>query len=285
MALPDKKPDNFNHIKITRDTNPGAQFTVIYGKGDVGKTATAIYSPEPVIIPVGTERCHRKFPAFKIENIDNTPPLVHLFDAMQYLITQEHSRKTVIIDNLSTFRAITESDVVDTYPVNKEGKKAKGIGDYGYGKGQAYAFGYYARLLDGIDALLNKGIHVILIAHEAQHTINLPNDTYYQETGIYAPTGDKTNVKGLLEAKANNILYLRTEANVRKSSNAMQEKSRMATLAPISRVIYTRQTGLFFAKTKSALPDYIEVEQSENFDDLASLKNPTLKYLFEELYK
>jgi hypothetical protein len=281
MALPDKKSVSFDDIKITRDTDPGAQFTVIYGKGDVGKTAAAIYSPEPVLIPVGMERCHRKFPVFKIENTTGKPPINHLFDAMTYLICKEHNRKTVIIDNLSTFRTVTEADVIEAYPLS-EGKNAKSLGDYGYGRGQAFAFAYYMRLLDGIDALLNKGIHVILIAHESQHTINLPNDTYYQETGIYAPTGDKTNVKGLLEAKANNILYLRTEASVRKTSNTMQEKSRMATMTPISRVIYTRQTGLFFAKTKSNLPDYIEVEQSNSFDDLANLKNQTLINLFKE---
>ena len=121
MALPDKTSINFDDIKITRDTDPGAQFTVIYGKGDVGKTAAAIYSPEPVLIPVGSERCHRKFPVFKIENTSGKPPLNHLFDAMQYLIIKEHSRKTVIIDNLSTFRSIAETDVLDSYPLS-EGK-------------------------------------------------------------------------------------------------------------------------------------------------------------------
>lgn len=286
MSLPKREDLNIDRVKVEHGAKTMPQFTVIYGKGDTGKTTLACHSPAPILIPVGRELCHEKFHVHKIPNTEKLNPILHLFEAMEFLRKKPHSRKTLVIDNLSCYREAVEEDVIDTYPAEGD-RKATSLGDYGYGKGQAYAFNYYTRLLEGIDRLIKeREMHVILIAHEVLHTVNLPDGKYYQKTGIYAPTGDKTNVCGLLEQRANNVLYIRCEDEVRAVKNHMGIERRIVMPGrKQQRIVYTKPYGDVFAKTKSDIDSAIEIEHTDNINSLnKELNNPSILKLFERLY-
>ena len=216
---------------------------------------------------------------------DNIDPIIHFFTCINYLLTKEHSRKTVIIDNLTSYREILEEDIVKTFKLKDE-KTATSLGDFEFGKGQMHALQYYKRLLAGIDALLKqRQLHVILIAHDGYHTINKHDGSYYQKLSLNAQGGDNTNARTLFESRAHNVLLMTCEDVVVDRTSSMGVKRKMASGLPTNRIIYTKQTSAFFAKTKSAIEKSIIVEESENEHELLhELSNPTYKQLFIDLY-
>jgi len=286
MALPTKEQvNNFDDVFIETKTKQEPQFTIIYGKGDTGKTSTACYSPDPVIIPVGRELCHQRMLCPKMRRtVITLIPILHLFTCINYLLTKEHNRKTVIIDNLTSYREILEEDVVKTYKAND--KTATSLGDFEFGKGQMHAYQYYKGFWLVIDALIKqRQLHVILIAHDGYYTINKPDGSYYQKLSLNAQGGDNTNARTLFESRAHNVLLMACEDVVIDRTSSMGVKRKMASGMPTKRIIYTKQTSAFFAKTKSTIEKSIIVEESENEHELLKeLSNQTLMQLFIDLY-
>jgi len=93
-------------IKLKPEKEP--QLIVIYGKGGSGKTSMATYCEDPIILPAGRETGHERMHCHKMPNAHdmNMHPSDHVFAALKWLIATDHTRKTVIIDNLG---AIIES--------------------------------------------------------------------------------------------------------------------------------------------------------------------------------
>lgn len=279
MAIKNLDSIKFDEIGLVPKSEKRAQFTVLYGHGGLGKTSAACYSPDPVIIPIGRETGHERMvesgiPAF---NNPGIPPIDFVFGCIQKLLKTEHSRKTAIFDNIGTYREAVDEDVENDN---------KGADLKAFGRGTALAFPYYGKLLAGIDLLLKKGIHVILIAHDVQYNVNLESGDYYSRVGINAPAGENTNVRGLLEARAHNVLYMRGENPTAVVKGAGGRNKQVATSGMISRIIYTKPAGTFFAKSRVNLDHFYEIEHSETEEELLKERsNPSLIKLFQDIYK
>ena len=261
---------------------PRPQFTVVYGGAKTGKTTTASYSESPVILPVGNESGQEIMIKHGIPCFDNTKGFKELdfvFACIARLMRTEHSRKTLIIDNLSRFRELVDEDVETDH---------KGEDITGFGRAQALSFPYYKRLVSGIKMLMQKKqMHVILIAHDVQYNVNLKDGSYFSRTGILAPAGENTNVRSLLESTAHNVLYIRNEATIKKDvKGAMGQKKNIALEAPMRRTIYTQSKGSFFAGTYNQMEDQYDIESSETLEALYRAKtNESLKEFWQKLYE
>jgi len=279
MAIKDLNKIDFESIGLIPKAEKHPQFTVIYGKGGLGKTTAACYSPDPVIIPIGRETGHERMVANGIPAFQCPPgmaPLDFVFGAIQKLLNSEHSRKTVIFDNIGTFRECVTEDVEND---NKD--KDLKI----WGRGSALEFPYYGKLLAGIDKLLKKGLHVILIAHDVSFNVNLESGDYYSRVGINAPAGENTNVRGLLEARAHNVFFIQGENPTTVVKGAGGKNKQIATSGQISRVIYTKPAGTFFAKSRVNLDLFYEIEPSDTEEELLKNRsNPTLIKLWSDVY-
>jgi hypothetical protein len=289
MALPTKYLDfdlkalDFeSKIKAKPEKKP--QFTIIYGKGGIGKSTMASYSPDPIIIPVGRETGHEKMcvPKFPSYSEMNLTPINHVYACMQWVLRAEHTRKTLIIDNVGSYRESVDEDVEDSN---------KGVDLKAYGKGAAFGYPYWTRLLAGIDAVMKRrDMHVILLGHDGSYNVNNPDGSYYQKISINAPRGENTNVMGLLEARAHNVLYVRGEDQIIADKRGIVNKDgpvkKYATSGATRRVVYTKPRGDFFAKSRVNMEEYYEIEQSETEEELLHKRtNPTLIQLFTDLYK
>ena len=278
MALPNLDSLKFDNIELAKK-RPRPQFTIIYGRGGLGKTTAACYSPDPVIIPIGRETGQERMidhgvPCF--ENTTEMKPLDFVFASIQRLLKTEHSRKTAIFDNIGTYREMVDEDVaIDN----------KGVDLSAFGKKQSLGFPYYGHLLSGFDALMRKkGMDVILIAHDVLYNINLPDGSYYQCTGINAPAGENTNVRGLLEARAHNVLYMRSETITRKVKGAMGNDKIIGSESAVKRVIYTKPKGTFFAKSRGEMEERYEIENTTDVNELLRKRtNPDLIKLFNDI--
>ena len=101
--------------KIKSSPERGAQFSVLYADGKGWKSTIASYAKNPIILPVWLETGHRvvdcpKFP--EIGEYEGLCPIAHVFAAINWLMKEQHSRKTLIIDNLTSYREA----VVSTTP-------------------------------------------------------------------------------------------------------------------------------------------------------------------------
>jgi len=234
VAIKDINKIDFESIGLIPKAEKHPQFTVIYGKGGLGKTTAACYSPDPVIIPIGRETGHERMVANCIPAFQCPPdmaPLDFVFGAIQKLLKSEHSRKTVIFDNIGTFRECVTEDVESDH---------KGADLKAWGRGVSLEFPYYGKLLAGFDQLLKKGLHIILIAHDASYNINLESGDYFSRISIACPSGENTNVRGLLEARAHNVFFIQGENPTTVVKGAGGKNKQIATSGQISRVIYTK---------------------------------------------
>jgi len=279
MAIKNIDAIDFDSIEIAKKSGNRPQFTVIYGSGGMGKTTAACYSPNPVIIPIGRETGHERMVEQGIPAFENPgmSPIDFTFGCINKLLKSSHSRETAIFDNIGTFREAVDEDVAKDNPDTN--LKA-------FGRGVGLAYPYYGKLLAGFDRLLKAGIHVILIAHDVQYNINLESGDYYSRTGINAQAGENTNVRALLEARAHNVLYMRGE-NPTKSVKGAGDRNKIVALSgDISRVIYTKPSGTFFAKSRANMDYFYEIENTASEEALLKDRsNPTLIKLFQDLYK
>jgi len=289
MALPTKDIDfdlkslDFeSKIKAKPEKKP--QFTTLFAKGGMGKSTISCYSPDPIIIPVGKETgaekmCVPKFPTYAEMNLT---PVAHVFACMQWVLKAQHTRKTLIIDNVGSYREAVDEDVEDSN---------KGVDLKAYGKGAAFSYPYWTRLLAGIDAVMKRrDMHVILLAHDGTYNVNLPDGSYYQKTSINAQRGENTNVVGLLEARCHNVFYLKGEDMVIADKRGIVSKDgptkKYATSGNTKRIIYTKPRGEAFAKSRVNMEEYYEIEESETEEELLEKRtNESIIKFWNDVYR
>jgi hypothetical protein len=278
MALPTKDQafdlkslDFESKIKAKPDKKP--QFTTLFSKGGMGKSTIASYSPDPIIIPVGRETGHERMcvPKFPTYSEMNLTPIEHVFACMQWVLRSEHTRKTLIIDNVGSYRESVDEDVETSNP---------GIDLKAYGKGAAFSYPYWTRLLAGIDAIMKKrDMHVILLGHDGVYNVNLPDGSYYQKISINAPRGENTNV-----------FYLKGEDMVIADKRGIVSKDgptkKYATTGNTKRIIYAKPRGEAFAKSRPGMNDYYEIENSESEEELLQKRsNESIIQFWNDVYK
>ena len=260
--IPNLSDIKFDSITLSEKKN-FPQFSVIYGSGGIGKTYLAVHTENPVIIPIGRETgqeayINKGIPCFQAP--EGMPALDFVFGAIAKLLKTNHNRKTVVFDNLGTYRECVDEDVEKD--AGKDNDKLDA-----YGRRQALSYPYYTRLLAGFSALMTKkNMNIILIGHSVNVNINL-GDSYYQRIGIHAPRGDNTNVAALLEARAHNIFYLKGETQTRKVKGPLGQDKVIAT-AGLKRTLFTKESGTFYAKSRFDIEEYYEIGDDESIKQL-----------------
>ena len=72
----------------------------------------------------------------------------------------------VIIDTLSALEERAREHVIATVPHEKSGRPINSLEDYGFGKGYVHLYEQMLLILSDLDALVEKGKHIILICHQ-----------------------------------------------------------------------------------------------------------------------
>lgn len=163
---------------LSKPTGDRPIITTLFGEGGMGKTTLAAMFPKPVFIRTedGT--------ASLIGNDDVALfPLAKssqdVIDAMVALGTEEHDRKTLVVDSITQLATMIEHEVVDE-------TKAKSInqanGGYGAGYAQAAERHREIRELAGMLAY-DLGMNIVFIGHADTETVDLPDmDAYGRYT-------------------------------------------------------------------------------------------------------
>ena len=75
--------------------------------------------------------------------------------------------------------------------------------------------------------------------------------------------GENTNAMGLIEARAHNVFYMVNEAPTINVKNNFGTTKKVATAGDVTRGIYTKPTGTFFAKSRVNLDEYYQYQYLE----------------------
>lgn len=153
--------------------------TTICADAGMGKTSLAALWPDPVIVRV--EDGSRAIEARK--DIALTPVFKtseEVFSALQALSVEKHSFRTVVIDSVTRFNSIVESEIV-----TNDGAKSINQACGGYGAGYSASSGVNRELFDACQYLADaRGMHVVFIAHADVETIDLPDQPQFSRYTI-----------------------------------------------------------------------------------------------------
>lgn len=141
----------------------------------LGKTTLAAMFPKPVFIRTedGTTSLvgHDDVQLFPLATSSED-----VLDAIEALATQEHDRKTVVLDSITQLASIIEAEIVAADPKAKSINQAGG----GYGAGYNAAAQRHAKIRDWIGALAyEKGMNVVFVAHADTEVMDLPDQDPY----------------------------------------------------------------------------------------------------------
>lgn len=212
---------------------------VIYGAEGVGKSTLASQFPDPLFID--TEGSTTYMDVRRLEKPDSFTGLVDLVKAVA---AEPDICKTLILDTADWAEQMCIAEVCAKY-------KKKGIEDFGYGKGYTYISEEFSKLLSAFDAVIKKGICVVITAHAKMRKFEQPD-----EMGAYDRWEMKLSkqVAPLLKEWCDMLLFcnyktyvVSTESNTHKAQGG-------------KRVMYTTHHPCWDAKNRHNLPEETDLD-------------------------
>jgi Cdc6-like AAA superfamily ATPase len=227
---------------------------LIYGPPGLGKTTLACSWPNPVLIDVeqgAPADCSA--PSFgEIGGFDD------VMEAVQQLYTEEHDRKTVIIDTLDRLEPMVWAKACGD-------NKWSSIEDPGYGKGYVLADGYWRDLLLGLNALRrDRRMHVVLLAHSTINNFDSPTSASYSRFDIRL----HKRAVAIVQDEVDAILFLNQDATIKTEEQGFN-KERARAEGGHMRWLYAEGRPAWVAKNRFGMPDKLLLQKGSGFDVLA----------------
>lgn len=151
----------------------------LFGDGGMGKTTLAAMFPKPVFIRTedGTASLVGHDDALLFPLAASSQDVL---DGIEALATQDHDRRTLVIDSITQLATMIEAEIVAADPKAKSINQAGG----GYGAGYSAAAEKHRMIREWAGTLAyERGMNVIFIGHADTETLDLPDmDAYARYT-------------------------------------------------------------------------------------------------------
>lgn len=241
--------------KIAKPADRAVAVTIIADSG-MGKTNLAAAFPKPVFIRA--EDGMQGIPADV--RPDALPVITSVDDVWEQigaLIKEEHDYKTVVIDSVTALDRLFTQYVIDNDP-----KRPKSINQAngGYGAGVSSVATMHQRVRKGAAMLIDRGIHVVFIAHADTETIELPDSDPYTRYNMrlhrksQAPYLDDADVAAFIRLET----FTTGDGERKKAiSNGDRQIICYATAANVSKNRFGIVDPLYFEQGTNPLADYI----------------------------
>ena len=238
-------------MKITRGKIQTATKVVIYGPEGIGKSTFASHFPNPLFID--TEGSTKMLDVARMEAPSSWTMLLQEID---YVRDHPDVYKTLVIDTADWAEQLCTSDFC-------KAKKITGIEDIGYGKGYVYLAEDFGRMLNHLNEVIERGIHVVITAHAQMRKFEQPD-----ELGAYDRWELKLQKKTapLLKEWADMVLFANYKTLVINVDNQGAVKGKNKAQGG-QRVMYTSHHPCWDAKNRHGLPD----ELPFSFESIAHL--------------
>lgn len=216
--------------KITRP-----QKAVVYGPEGVGKSTLAGRLPEPVFLDTEGGTHH-----LDVVRLDAASTWDEINSAVTQLAKSQHPFKTLVIDTADWL----EKRLVE-HLCRKSNKDS--IEDFGYGKGWVILAEEFARFLHSLDALLDRGMHVVFLAHATVRKFEAPD-----QAGSYDRFELKLSkqVAPLLKEWADVVLFGNYVTKIAEKDNG-----KLRGVGGKERVLFATHSAAYDAKNRHGLPE------------------------------
>lgn len=229
---------------------------VIYGVEGIGKTTFASKFPDPLFIDTegGTKD-------IDVKRVDPAPATWEML--LQYVQEVRDTAglcKTLVVDTADWAERLCIKSVCSKY-------QKSGIEEWNYGKGYTYVYEAFGKLLNLLDEVILKGVHVVLAAHAALKKFEQPDEAgSYDRWAMKLIDSPKTSNAAMIREWADIILFANYETVVVKSSDGGKAKAQGG-----KRVMYTTHHPCWDAKNRFGLPEKLPF----GFESIAHLVHPT----------
>lgn len=241
--------------KATKGKLEKPYFVLLYGEPGVGKSWFAKDFPSPIFLVSENGSDELDVTRIRIQSANE------LVEALKEL-NGTHDFKTVVLDTVDGF----EQMIFDK--VASEGKKSS-IEDFGYGKGYKLALDVWHEIVGLLEALNDKGLNVVMLAHSKIKAFNDPQlDAPYDMHLIKMHEG----AAELLRDKTSTVLF----ATFKTYLNATDKNSKAKAYGEGLRVMMTEKRPAFLAKNRYGLPFEMPLDFNE-FDRAAKNHTPKAK--------
>ena len=179
------------------------QRVLVYGPGGIGKSTIAALAPAPVFLDIegGTNE-------LDIARVGGLSSLDAVRQCLRSPVLDPY--QTVVIDSATKLEELVTAHVLATVPHEKQGARITSLESYGFGKGYSHLYDAFLLVLADCDALVRKGKHVILIAHEC--VADRPNpsgdDFIRFEPRLQSPKSGKSSIRNRVVEWSDHVLFI-----------------------------------------------------------------------------
>lgn len=175
----------------------------ILGDAGMGKTSLAATFPKPVFI-----RAEDGMQAIPADSRPDALPVLSsvddLWEQLSALIKEDHGYQTVVVDSVTALERMFAHYIIENDP-----KKPKSLNQAngGYGAGFQAVATLHQRVRKAAGLLVEKGVHVVFIAHADTEVVELPDQDPYTRYGLRlhrkstAPYLDDSDVVGFIKLR------------------------------------------------------------------------------------
>ena len=233
-------------MKITDGTIQSAQKIIVYGPEGIGKSTFASRFPAPLFIDTEGSTKHL--------NVRRLPPpesWTMLMQEAEHVLSNPTLCSTLVIDTADWAEKLCIQHVCATKLTKKDGEAAKGIEDFGYGKGYTYLMEEFGRLLNLLNRIVEAGVNVLLTAHATMRKFEQPD-----EMGAYDRWELKLEKKvaPMVKEWADMLLFANYKTYVVNVDGLGAVKGKNKAQGG-SRVMYTSHHPAWDAKNRAGLSD------------------------------
>lgn len=233
-------------MQIITGKQAGALKTVIYGPEGIGKSTLAARFPRPVFIDTEGSTRH-----MDVSRMEKPSSWTMLQEQVRYIRDTPGLCGTLVIDTADWAEQLCIRSICAS-------KEIGGIEDLGYGRGYVYLTEEFGKLLNLLEEVVERGVHVVLTAHAMMRKFEQPD-----EMGAYDRWELKLQKKTapLVKEWSDLLLF----ANYKTLSVAADKEGKKFKAQGGRRVLYTAHHPCWDAKNRLGLPEELPLD----FDALA----------------
>lgn len=217
---------------------------LVYGDNGVGKSTFAASWPRPIFLNLED--------GVNDLEVDSTPRLTTLeavHGAMSFLIQNENSYETVVIDTLDWMEKLIFTHVASEYGRRSGKQNITCIEEIGFGKGYEMVEHNWRRIINGLSMLWDRGLHIVMTCHSKIAKYKPPEGESYD---YHSPAlHDKGSE--IMCQWCDEVLFARYKVHTRFIDEGFGSKRNIA-VGGTDRVILTQEAATHIAKNRLGLP-------------------------------
>ena len=224
-------------MNITRGPMKSAIKMLVYGPEGVGKTTFAAQVPGCVFIDTEGSTRH-----MDVARFDAPQELGDVLDALNYVLGHPEEFGAVVIDTVDWLEKLIFQNVCVE-------KKIANIEDIGYGKGYVYAKQKMQQILEVLQAIVDRGVHVVLVCHSMIRKFELPDEMGSYDR--YMLKLNEKNIAPIVKEWVDMMLFVNYRTDIVTDPDGKTKKGKGGQ----KRIMYANHSACWDAKNRFGLPD------------------------------